>query len=71
MKFPKLAYNTGRLGELLNNWNMLRWCTGAFLYGMLIYAVTIRIFTGPMDVNTTLESNGGYLYMEGVGFPNR
>ena len=71
MKFPKLAYNTGRLGELLNNWNMLRWCTSAFLYGMLIYAVSIRIFTGPMSVETTRENEGGFLYMDGEGFPNR
>jgi phospholipid-transporting ATPase len=70
MRFPKLAYNTGRLGEMLNNRNMLRWCTSAFVYGMVIYVVVIRYFTGRMNVNASSDK-GGFLFMSGIGFANR
>jgi len=71
MRFPKLAYNTGRLGEMLNNWNMLRWCTFSFCYGMLFYTVLIRFFTGEMQYRDKDNSNVGYLPMEGIGNVNR
>ena len=31
MTYPKLAYATGRLGQMLNMKNMARWCIFAFL----------------------------------------
>lgn len=70
MKYPRLAYNTGRLGELLNNWNMLRWCVTAFLFGMMLYAVLIRFFTSLMSVDVE-NTAGGYLSMVGVGYPDK
>ena len=68
-RFPKLAYNTGRLGEMLNNRNMLRWCTSAFVFGIIIYSVTIRFFTGFMLVDAS-NTTGGFMSMHGIGFPN-
>lgn len=70
MRFPRLAYNTGRLGEMLNNWNMLKWCTFSFFYGMLFYTVLIRFFTGEMSYRKENDSNVGYLPMEGIGNVN-
>ena len=69
-KYPRLAYNTGRLKEMLNNWNMFKWCSISMLYGMLIYAVMIRMFTGKMTVLSNTGSPSGYLPMSGVGNPN-
>jgi magnesium-transporting ATPase (P-type) len=68
-KYPKLAYNTGRQGELLNNWNMLRWCSSAFLFGIIIFTCTERIFTAAMSVHAAHTDNG-FLTMTGLGFIN-
>ena len=70
MRFPKLAYNTGRSGEMLNNTNMFRWCISAFIYGMMVYAVCIRYFTGHMNVDAS-DTHAGFISMTGVGYPNR
>ena len=51
-KHPKLAYATGRLGELLNLANMGRWCFIAFIQGLVIYAICIRLIAGNLAVHT-------------------
>lgn len=65
---PGLAYNTGRLGELLNLWNMLRWCLFAFVQGLLLFTMCIRILGGPVTVSTRHQSGySGYIGLSGLG----
>lgn len=47
LKFPRLAYATGRLGELLNLKNMFRWCLFAFIQGLILFVMIIRFVSGP------------------------
>jgi magnesium-transporting ATPase (P-type) len=54
LKYPKLAYATGRLGEMLNLKNMARWCIFAFIQGLLLFVVAVRFIGGP----TYVESSG-------------
>lgn len=54
-KYPKEAYSTGRLGEMLNLKNMAKWCIFAFIQGLLLFVVAIRFVSGP----TSVEGNDG------------
>lgn len=55
LKFPKLAYATGRNGEMLNLKNMTKWCIFAFLQGLLLFVIAIRFIGGP----SYITSNSG------------
>ncbi len=50
LKFPLEAYATGRLGEMLNLKNMGRWCTFAFIQGLLLFIAATRFISGPTYV---------------------
>ena len=41
-EYPLLSYNTGRRGEMLNIFNMARWCGFAFVQGLVIFTLCIR-----------------------------
>lgn len=47
LRYPALAYATGRNGEMLNIANMTRWCILAFIEGLLLFSLFIRIIGGP------------------------
>lgn len=51
LRHPKLAYQTGRLGELLSMSSFLRWCLSAFFQGMILFAVAIRVIAGSADAS--------------------
>jgi magnesium-transporting ATPase (P-type) len=65
-KHPYLAYNTGRCAELLNLRNMTIWCVTAFLDGFLLFAVGLRMVSGP-DAYVT---NGFEIRVDGPGLNN-
>eukprot|EP01038_Epipyxis_sp_PR26KG_P011224 gene11224-15064_t len=65
LKDPYLSYATGRLGELLNLFNMARWCLFAFAQGLLLYCVGIRFIGGVTNVQD--GNNGIDSSMAGVG----
>lgn len=52
LRFPKTAYATGRLGELLNLKNMTRWCLFGFAQGLLLFIVVVRFVGGVTYVGT-------------------
>lgn len=62
VRFPFLAYATGRKGEMLNMQNMARWCIFAFIQGLLLFVVGVRFITG----HNTM-SGIGHVTMTGVG----
>eukprot|EP00981_Chlorochromonas_danica_P011376 scaffold3991_cov159-Ochromonas_danica.AAC.1 len=66
LKFPFEAYATGRLGEMLNIKNMMRWSIHAFVQGLLVFVVTTRFISGP----TWVFPEDGYwrFDMYGTGF---
>eukprot|EP01035_Chromulina_nebulosa_P018205 gene18205-23867_t len=67
-KYPALAYDTGRRGELLNLWNMLRWCILAFVLGLLLFILSIRVIGGPIIITTAHEpGNTSLLGISGLG----
>jgi len=67
-KYPALAYDTGRRGELLNLWNMLRWCILAFVIGLLLFILSIRVIGGPIIITTSHEpGNTSLLGISGLG----
>ena len=47
LRYPALSYATGRNGEMLNITNMARWCILAFIEGLLLFTLYIRIVGGP------------------------
>lgn len=51
-RFPYEAYATGRLGEMLNLTNMAKWCSFAFVQGLILFIVAIRFISGPTYVET-------------------
>ena len=51
-RFPYEAYATGRLGEMLNLKNMAKWCSFAFVQGLILFIVAIRFISGPTYVET-------------------
>lgn len=71
-RYPELAYRSGRLGEMLNSINMLRWCVTAFIEGFLLFALVARFIGGNMSIsshqsNSDGNTNTGYFNIEGVG----
>jgi phospholipid-translocating ATPase len=72
LRFPKDAYATGRLGEMLNLKNMAKWCGLAFVQGLLLFVVTVRFIAGPTNVNSengdwTFEIHGSGLNQASTG----
>lgn len=67
VKFPFLAYSTGRRRELLNMKTMLRWCCLAFAEGLVLFALVIRVIGGSTRPRSA-ESDGHSL--QGVGLNN-
>lgn len=67
LKYPFLAYATGRRRELLNMSTMLRWCLLAFVEGLVLFALVIRVIGGSTQPRTR-ESDGHSL--QGVGLNN-
>lgn len=67
-RYPTLAYDTGRNGELLNYWNMLRWCLWGFFIGFLIFLLCIRLIGGSIYISSTYNNgNTAYLDIAGIG----
>lgn len=68
MKYPALAYNSGRLGELLNISNMSRWCLLAFAQGLLIFCLVSASVSGDPQ-----HYDFGNLspYSDSFGLPNK
>lgn len=64
LKYPFLAYATGRRRELLNMSTMLRWCSLAFVEGLVLFALVVRVVGGSTQPRTR-ESDGHSL--QGVG----
>jgi magnesium-transporting ATPase (P-type) len=64
LKYPKLAYSTGRLGEMLNLKNMAKWCIFAFVQGLILFLVAIRFISGSTNV---FASNDGLLTFDIYG----
>ena len=64
VKFPYLAYATGRTREILNMRTMLRWCLLAFAEGLVLFAIVIRIIGGKTRPQS-VESGGHSL--QGIG----
>ena len=64
VKYPFLAYSTGRRRELLNMKTMLRWCLLAFAEGLVLFALVIRVIGGSTRPRSA-ESDGHSL--QGVG----
>lgn len=64
VKYPFLAYATGRRREMLNMKTMLRWCLLAFAEGMVLFALVIRVIGGSTRPRAS-ESDGHSL--QGVG----
>jgi magnesium-transporting ATPase (P-type) len=52
LKFPRLAYATGRNGEMLNMTNMAKWCLFAFLQGLLLFVLAVRFIGGPSTITS-------------------
>jgi magnesium-transporting ATPase (P-type) len=48
LRHPLMAYNTGRLGEMLNLKNMAKWCLFPFFQGLLLFVCTVRFCSGPL-----------------------
>jgi len=65
LKFPRLAYMTGRNRELLNLSSMGRWCTLAFCEGLALFALAIR-FVGGRTRNSMEDGRN----IQGVGVNN-
>jgi phospholipid-translocating P-type ATPase (flippase) len=64
-----LAYDSGRKGELLNSWNMLRWCLWGFFMGFMIFVMCIRLIGGMIYVSGRYnDGSTSHLDIEGVGF---
>jgi len=53
LRYPALAYATGKDGEMLNVKNMARWCLLAFFQGLLLFVIAVRIIGGPTKVRKT------------------
>ena len=53
MKYPYLAYNTGRNSEMLNMKTMSKWCFFAFLQGLLLFVLVIRFIGGPSFITSS------------------
>jgi magnesium-transporting ATPase (P-type) len=53
LKFPRLAYATGRNGEMLNIKNMTKWCIFAFLQGLLLFVIAMRFVGGPSYITSS------------------
>jgi len=66
LKFPKLAYDTGRNGEMLNMKNMAKWCLFAFLQGLLLFVVVIRFIGGPSFITSSSGAFQFDIYGTGV-----
>lgn len=66
LRYPNLAYATGRKGEMLNLKNMAKWCLFAFIQGLLLFVVAMRFIGGPTYVHS---NNAGELAFDisGVG----
>jgi magnesium-transporting ATPase (P-type) len=64
VKYPFLAYATGRRREMLNMKTMLRWCLLAFAEGLVLFALVIRVIGGSTRPRSA-ESDGHSL--QGVG----
>lgn len=41
-RHPRLAYATGRLGEMLNIKEMATWCIFAFIQGLILFVLVMR-----------------------------
>ena len=69
LKFPYLAYATGRKGEMLNMMNMTRWCLFAFIQGLLLFVLTVPFYSGTIKATS---SNYGFfdLNIYGTGLDN-
>eukprot|EP00597_Dinobryon_sp_UTEXLB2267_P003568 CAMPEP_0170078792 /NCGR_PEP_ID=MMETSP0019_2-20121128/15333_1 /TAXON_ID=98059 /ORGANISM="Dinobryon sp., Strain UTEXLB2267" /LENGTH=1265 /DNA_ID=CAMNT_0010291923 /DNA_START=401 /DNA_END=4198 /DNA_ORIENTATION=+ len=66
MRYPRLAYSTGRLGKMLNIKNMAKWCLFAFAQGLILFVVTMRFISGPTSVSS--GADGLFQFdMYGVG----
>jgi|LauGreSBDMM110SN_4_FD.fasta_scaffold05658_5 hypothetical protein len=70
-KYPKLAYSSGRNGEVLNIKTMTIWSVLAFIEGLIICALVVRFIGGPtyyddrgVGFNNTDGKNGG-LFVDG------
>ncbi len=67
LRYPELAYATGRKGEMLNLQNMARWCLFAFVQGLLLFVVAVRFIGGPTGVNTDPSTGELSFDISGVG----
>lgn len=64
VKYPYLAYATGRKREMLNLTTMLRWCLLAFAEGLVLFALVIRVIGG--STNPRMSESDGHS-LQGVG----
>jgi len=54
LRHPALAYNTGRLGEMLNLKNMAKWCLFPFCQGLLLFVLAARFCSGPLYARSSV-----------------
>ena len=66
LKFPRLAYATGRNGEMLNLKNMTKWCIFAFLQGLLLFVLAIRFIGGPSRLTSSSGAFQFKIYATGL-----
>eukprot|EP00600_Ochromonadales_sp_CCMP1393_P005802 CAMPEP_0174957920 /NCGR_PEP_ID=MMETSP0004_2-20121128/2336_1 /TAXON_ID=420556 /ORGANISM="Ochromonas sp., Strain CCMP1393" /LENGTH=1496 /DNA_ID=CAMNT_0016206075 /DNA_START=185 /DNA_END=4675 /DNA_ORIENTATION=+ len=64
-KYPRLAYNTGRFGEMLNIKTMARWSFFAFIQGLILFVIAMRFVGGPTFI--TSSSGAFQFHIFGTG----
>ena len=67
-KYPKLSYQTGKNSELLNYQNMIISSLWAFVIGLFVFILSIRVIGGSISLETN-EMNGksSFLMITGLG----
>jgi magnesium-transporting ATPase (P-type) len=58
-----IIFHTGRLGEMLNLSTMFRWCSQAFIQGLVAFVVTMRMISG----DATRVQKDFQIYVNGPG----